>query len=103
MMAGAFGQGQQAQGGGGAPAQTVACAKCNTQNPVGAKFCQNCGTTQQAPQAATVECPACHSPVLADAKFCSSCGQSMLPQPCKNCQTPLQPGAKFCASCGTPV
>lgn len=105
VMAGAFGQGQQPQGGGGggAAAQTVACAKCSHQNPVGAKFCQNCGTTQQAPQAATVECPACHSPVQAGMKFCSNCGQSMVPQPCKNCQTALQPGAKFCANCGTPV
>jgi membrane protease subunit (stomatin/prohibitin family) len=105
VMAGAFGPGQQAQGGGGggAATQTVACAKCSHQNPVGAKFCQNCGTTQQAPQVATVECPACHSPVQAGMKFCSNCGQSMVPQPCKNCQTPLQPGAKFCANCGTPV
>jgi membrane protease subunit (stomatin/prohibitin family) len=101
MMAGAFGQGQAPQGGGSA--QTIACAKCNHQNAAGAKFCQNCGATQQAPQAATVECPACHSAVLEGAKFCSNCGQSMVPQPCKNCQTPVQPGAKFCANCGTPV
>jgi membrane protease subunit (stomatin/prohibitin family) len=100
MMAGAVG-GAHAQGSGAA--QTVACAKCGTQNPAGAKFCSNCGATQQAPEAGSVECPACHAKVQAGAKFCSSCGQSLVPQSCKQCQSPLQPGAKFCASCGTAV
>ncbi len=103
MMANAMGgqqQGGQEQGG---AAQTVACAKCGTQNPVGAKFCANCGARADAPQAATVECPKCHAQVQAGVKFCSECGQSLAPQPCKNCQSPLQPGAKFCANCGTPA
>lgn len=100
MMAGAVG-GAHAQGSGAA--QTVACAKCGTQNPAGVKFCSNCGATQQAPGAASVECPSCHAQVQGGTKFCSSCGQSFVPQPCKNCQSPVQPGAKFCASCGTAV
>lgn len=106
VMAGAFGQGQQQQqggGGGAAQAQTVPCAKCGHQNPLGAKFCQNCGAPAQAPQAATVPCPKCQSPVQEGAKFCSSCGQSMAPTACKNCQSPMQAGAKFCANCGTPA
>jgi membrane protease subunit (stomatin/prohibitin family) len=102
MMAGAIG-GAHAQGSGAAQAQTVPCAKCGTQNPVGGKFCSNCGATQQAPQAASVECPTCHAQVQGGAKFCASCGTSLVPQPCKNCQTPVPPGSKFCASCGTPV
>jgi len=100
MMAGAVGG---AHGQASGAAQTVACTKCGTQNPAGAKFCSNCGATQQAPAAASVECPSCHAQVQAGTKFCSSCGQSLVPQPCKNCQSPLQPGAKFCASCGTAV
>lgn len=100
MMAGAVG-GAHAQGSGAA--QTVACAKCGTQNPAGVKFCSNCGAIQQAPGAASVECPSCHAQVQGGTKFCSSCGQSFVPQPCKNCQSPVQPGAKFCASCGTAV
>jgi membrane protease subunit (stomatin/prohibitin family) len=100
MMAGAVG-GAHAQASGAA--QTVACPKCGTQNPAGAKFCSNCGATQQAPGAASVECPSCHAQVQAGTKFCSSCGQSLGPQPCKNCQSPVQAGAKFCASCGTAV
>jgi len=102
MMAGAV-TGQHGQGSGAAQAQTVACPKCGTQNPVGAKFCANCGATQQAPGASLLECPSCHNQVQAGTKFCSSCGHSLAPQPCKNCQAPVQPGAKFCAECGTPV
>lgn len=100
MMAGAVG-GAHSQGSGAA--QTVACAKCGTQNPAGAKFCSSCGAAQQAPGAASVECPSCHAQVQAGTKFCSSCGHSLVPQQCKNCQSALQPGAKFCASCGTAV
>lgn len=100
MMAGAVG-GAHAQGS-GAP-QTVACAKCGTQNPAGAKFCSSCGAAQQAPGAVSVECPSCHAQVQSGTKFCSSCGHSLVPQQCKNCQSALQPGAKFCASCGTAV
>jgi membrane protease subunit (stomatin/prohibitin family) len=102
IMAGAVG-GAHAQGSGTAGAQTVPCAKCGTQNPVGAKFCSNCGATQQAPEAGSVECPSCHAQLQAGTKFCSSCGQSLAPQPCKNCKSPVQPGAKFCANCGASV
>ena len=102
VMAGAVG-GAHAQGSGTAQTQTVACAKCGTQNPAGAKFCSNCGATQQDPEPASVDCPSCHAQLQAGSKFCASCGTSLVPQPCKNCHAPVQPGAKFCASCGTPV
>ena len=102
VMAGAVG-GAHAQGSGTSQTQTVACAKCGTQNPVGAKFCSNCGATQQAPEPASVECPSCHAQLQAGSKFCATCGTSLVPQPCKNCHAPVQHGAKFCASCGTPV
>ena len=98
VMAGAVGGAH-----GAAQEQTAPCPKCGTPNPVGAKFCSNCGATQQAPGASSVECPSCHAQVQAGTKFCSSCGHSMAPQPCKNCQAPVQPGAKFCANCGTSV
>lgn len=105
VMAGAFG-GQQQQGGGGqgsAAQQTAPCPKCATPNPVGAKFCLNCGAQQQAPQAATVPCPKCATPVQEGSKFCNNCGTSVEPQACKNCQTPMPSGSKFCANCGTAV
>jgi membrane protease subunit (stomatin/prohibitin family) len=105
VMAGAFG-GQQQQGGGGqgsAAQQTAPCPKCATPNPVGAKFCLNCGAQQQASQAATVPCPKCATPVVQGSKFCNNCGTSLEPQACKNCQTPVPSGSKFCANCGTAV
>ena len=104
VMAGSI-AGQGTPGSGGAShTATIPCQKCGTLNPVGTKFCANCGAQQGAPQAAaTVECPSCHAQVQPGNKFCSSCGQSMQPQPCKNCQAPVQSGSKFCAACGTPV
>ena len=95
------GGGQQSGGGGAAAAQTVACPKCSTPNPAGAKFCQNCGTSVQVQQAGAVQCPNCQSQVPSGAKFCNNCGQSVEPKACKNCDTPLPPGAKFCGNCGT--
>ena len=106
MMANAFGggqQGQQQQGGQqGAAAQTTPCPKCQSPNPVGAKFCHNCGANTQAQaSAASVTCPNCQAQVAGGAKFCNNCGQSVEPKPCKNCENPIPPGAKFCGSCGT--
>jgi membrane protease subunit (stomatin/prohibitin family) len=58
-----------------AAAATMACPKCGHQNPVGAKFCSNCGEKIEA----------------AAGGFCSNCGAQ------------LAPGAKFCAQCGQKV
>jgi membrane protease subunit (stomatin/prohibitin family) len=92
MMANAIG-GQQA-------AQLLPCPKCATPNPVGSKFCSNCGAPQQV---TTIECPNCRAQVQAGSKFCSQCGQSLAAQNCKNCQAPLQTGSKFCSNCGAPA
>src|SRR3989440_599968 len=93
-------QGQQ--GGSGASAQMTPCPKCGTENPSGAKFCQNCGAnTQPQAAAATVTCPNCQAQVQSGSKFCNNCGQSMEPKVCKNCNTPIPAGAKFCGNCGT--
>jgi membrane protease subunit (stomatin/prohibitin family) len=105
MMANAFGggQGQQGQGqqGGGGAAQSAPCPKCQTPNPVGSKFCNNCGANTQAQEDASVTCPNCQAQVRAGSKFCNNCGQSVEPKACKNCNNPLPPGAKFCGNCGT--
>lgn len=105
MAEGIRGGGGQQQGGGGAGAaqqqQTVPCPKCQTPNPVGAKFCANCGSPAPAQGAGTVACPNCQQQVQAGAKFCSHCGTSMEPKKCEKCEQPLAPGAKFCANCGT--
>ncbi len=105
MAEGIGGRGQQGggqqQGGGAAAQQTVACPKCQTQNPAGAKFCANCGTPAPSPQGATAQCPNCQNQVQAGAKFCPQCGTSLEPKKCEKCDSPLAPGAKFCANCGT--
>lgn len=54
---------------------TIACPKCGHQNPVGTKFCGNCGEKIEA----------------AAGGFCSNCGAQ------------LKPGAKFCGECGQKV
>ena len=51
-----------------APAM-VACPKCGTANPAGAKFCSNCGTAL-----GPKTCPNCGAQVAPDAKFCPECG-----------------------------
>jgi membrane protease subunit (stomatin/prohibitin family) len=61
-----YGQPPQAAG------AEVACPKCSAKNPVGAKFCINCGSATAPPQ----------------------------PRPCSSCQAMNGPGAKFCANCG---
>lgn len=91
MMQGAMGnnqnQGQTAQ---------VACPKCGTANPAGAKFCSNCGAEMVLEKV----CPSCQAKVQADAKFCPSCGASLQKSKCVKCGAELQPGTKFCPECG---
>ncbi|HSR58218.1 MAG TPA: zinc ribbon domain-containing protein, partial [Candidatus Binataceae bacterium] len=47
------------------------CAKCGTDNPADASFCEHCGTRLEA------LCPSCKSPISAGARFCKKCGASL--------------------------
>lgn len=47
------------------------CASCGFENPVSAKFCEECGAK------ITRVCPACGKNVGGGAKFCGECGASM--------------------------
>lgn len=71
-MAGMMSQAMQ-PGRASAPA-TFACPNCSTANPVGAKFCNNCG---QKFGPATVKCPTCGTENPAGAKFCSNDGTKL--------------------------
>ena len=51
---------------------TVKCPKCGHMNPVGAKFCANCGTSLT-----SSSCPSCHKEVEPGAKFCPNCGAKL--------------------------
>ena len=46
----------------------MTCPVCRSENPVGAKFCKECGSRLAA------ACPSCGAPTLSDAKFCGECG-----------------------------
>jgi membrane protease subunit (stomatin/prohibitin family) len=54
-------------------AATIICPTCNTSNPVGAKFCNSCGTKF----GGTVKCPTCGTENPAGAKFCSNDGTKL--------------------------
>ncbi len=83
-----------------APQQLIVCQSCGAQNPVGIKFCGNCGTSL-AP-VAKVKCPKCGADVPATMKFCGNCGSSLAPEEvkCPKCKTKNPSTSKFCGSCG---
>ncbi len=51
---------------------TAACPKCQAAVPVGAKFCNNCGSAM-----AAAACPKCNTPAPPGAKFCGNCGNAL--------------------------
>ena len=76
-MAGAIAQAMQA----GQAAQqpqaagaAVVCPKCGTTNPVGAKFCNTCGTQFTG----SVKCPNCGDENPPGSKFCNNCGTKLV-------------------------
>lgn len=77
----------------------VKCAKCGHENPVGAKFCLNCGEKVEQGSA----CPNCGKMNPPGAKFCLECGTKFKPAVCPKCGVELQSGAKFCMNCGQKV
>lgn len=84
------------------------CSKCNTENPTGAKFCENCGNVLSKPKPETKQtkdinfCPDCGKAIETDASFCADCGNAFGEQ-CPHCQTANQSDAKFCANCASPL
>jgi len=83
-----------------APQQLILCPSCGAQNPVGTKFCGNCGASLL--PAAKVKCPKCGAENVATMKFCGSCGSPLKPEEieCPKCKTKNPSTSKFCGSCG---
>jgi len=54
---------------GNVPGNQINCLGCNSGNPAGARFCQQCGNPLQ-----PKNCSACGAAKLAGAKFCANCG-----------------------------
>jgi serine/threonine-protein kinase PknG len=85
---------------GTATATTVTCANCQTVNPAGEEFCQNCGAQLPKPGAgitpnraaptamsqngsgrggqAITKCPSCNADVIEGARFCRTCGYNFI-------------------------
>ncbi|MDH5451188.1 MAG: SPFH domain-containing protein [Candidatus Bathyarchaeota archaeon] len=84
----------------GVPQQLVICQSCGAQNPVGTKFCGNCGKSL-AP-VAKMKCPKCGAEIPATMKFCGNCGSRLKPEEisCPKCKTKNPAGTKFCGNCG---
>ncbi|ATB70783.1 hypothetical protein SJPD1_2694 [Sulfurospirillum diekertiae] len=109
-------------------AQTqIICQKCNTANPVGTKFCGNCGAmltvVSNEPNRQPITCDKCNAIIPHGSKFCPNCadpvnncpvcgednpdgakqcrrcGNSM-PVACSSCNTTIPNGIKFCPECG---
>ena len=47
------------------------CPECQTENPTGARFCMNCGTSL------ALTCPNCGTSLPAGARFCFNCGHNL--------------------------
>jgi hypothetical protein len=51
--------------------QAMRCSKCRTENPVGKKFCGECGS------GFTMRCPKCGADNAPPFKFCGDCGAAL--------------------------
>ena len=51
------------------------CPRCQAENDIGARFCEDCGARLEA------ACPSCGTPVTPGKKFCRSCGAALTSEP----------------------
>jgi len=51
------------------------CPRCQSENTVDARFCEECGARLEA------TCPSCGTPVTPGKRFCRSCGAAQLSAP----------------------
>ena len=79
--------------------QVLVCPHCGAQNPVGNKFCGNCGESITPPK--KVNCPNCGAEMPETMKFCGNCGKPMKSEkPCPKCGAQNPTNMKFCGECG---
>ena len=53
------------------PTVPMPCARCDADNPAGARFCSACGAALQA------ACPHCGAALLDGQRFCNGCGRDL--------------------------
>jgi membrane protease subunit (stomatin/prohibitin family) len=82
------------------PEQIVICQNCNAQNPLGTKFCGNCGAKLGATN--KIKCSKCGAEMPSTMKFCGNCGNPLefAEKECPKCKTKNPPSSKFCGNCG---
>jgi DNA-directed RNA polymerase subunit RPC12/RpoP len=58
--------------------QEISCPNCGARNPVGQRFCGNCGATisEDIPSSAEM-CPGCGSPITTNQRYCGVCGTQL--------------------------
>ena len=77
---------------------TNSCVKCGAKIRKNAKFCPECGESQQP------TCPKCKASVTKSTKFCPECGEKLIKEKvCAQCGAKLKATAKFCPECGEKV
>ncbi|MGE8452905.1 MAG: zinc-ribbon domain-containing protein, partial [Pseudomonadales bacterium] len=59
------------------------CTKCGFENPIAAKFCEECGAKL------TCVCPRCGHESSPTAKYCSECGASLSATPLAESAAPV--------------
>ena len=75
------------------------CSECGHVNPVGTKFCQECGNKLGQKNI----CPSCGTQNPLKIKFCQECGTSLVKETkkvCTRCGHENAPDIRFCGGCG---
>ena len=80
--------------------QTTACPECQSQIPLNAKFCSQCGHQQ----VIFAQCRYCGKNITPGTKFCPRCGKQVVEKTkekiCGNCGAKNLPDSLFCNQCG---
>jgi hypothetical protein len=56
--------------------ETTICRTCNTENPLGSKYCNNCGAVL--PPSTNIICPNCQTPNPRNRLYCDECGTKLV-------------------------
>lgn len=69
------------------------CRQCSAENPVGSKYCNNCGAVL--PPGTNIICPECQTPNPRNRLYCDKCGTRLVkePPPAKKAPPPEEPPA----------
>lgn len=79
------------------------CPRCNTPNPMVAKFCFQCGTQLKSPDTPTV-CSKCNTVNTGRSSYCKTCGNKLVgasaTKICPRCSNTVHANSNICEKCG---